>query len=155
MKSITCSSSSNLETPIRTAREARKLVKVVKNSINISTKELDRLAQTIEEISIENKLLYHKVNYLKSIIIDQHKRRKNPQPLALDNELQEKAGWFVSLKKLAKALEERDAIETQILEEKKLKKVVKTEQQVIAQLRRDQVEARKREMKEKRERKRT
>jgi hypothetical protein len=153
LESITISSSSDSETPIRTAREARKLVKVVKQSIDVSIKQLDRLCDTLEGLTIENELLRHENGHLKSTIISQHKRRKNRQPLALGDELQGKAGWFVSPRKLANALQERDAKEAQILQDKKLRAIAKTERQTEAQIQRERVEARKQERKEKREQK--
>jgi regulator of replication initiation timing len=47
---------------------------------------MDELAKAVEQMAIENELLRHENGHLKSTLIDQRKRPKKTQTLALDNQ---------------------------------------------------------------------
>lgn len=110
--------SSSDEEPISTAKEAIKLVKRVKDSGIPLTQDLKDLFINFEQMSLRNELLRYENGNLRATLIDQLKRVKNPRPLIFGNP---STGLFVSPKKIAIALQERDNKETLQLEEKELK----------------------------------
>jgi DDE superfamily endonuclease len=139
---------------IKTAREVRKLVKEVRNTQQVASSNIERLIQSVEEMSIENELLRHEIGLLSSTLITERKRRKRGQALGLPEQEEPKFGQFYSPMKIQRKLDELKAKEVQQEQEKQQKADDKLQAQILrdesAKANRERIENNKRERDRKR-----
>ena len=133
---ISSDNESQRKTPC-SVRGIRRTIKAIQSETTDMTTELDLVIRASEKLAIRNEILEHEIKGLRTVLIDEKKRRKRGKPMGLFIKDEPGQAMFFSPAKIAAVRARQEELEAQ-REQEKLEKEVERQNRAVERERKAQ-----------------